>query len=208
MFFLVRPCPRLAACRSGDWATESSVSSAEKSNLRLTTGCEAARSSRSGLWDIWRACDIGATEDCRLGEDPMFVLKGDRPIGGGNTVFEDFRRRRVESTSVGSGTEPVVVVSTTHNARFSFQHLICFPRTLRQIHIRRGKGSISISYDALRRALCGRGKYAIKVLDAVLVLVVYRQGNSGFSLRRLAMRSSQSMGYTSTYRPWTPTSKN
>lgn len=48
---------------------------------------------------------MGATEDCRLGEEPIFVLYGDRPKGGGNTVFEDLRRRRVDSTSVTSGTE-------------------------------------------------------------------------------------------------------
>lgn len=121
MSFLARPPPRLAACRSGDCAVAGPASSAEKSNLRLTTGCEAARSSRSGVREMRRACDIGATEDCRLGDEPIFVLYGERPIGGGNIVLEDFRRRRVDRTSVGSGTEPGIVISTL----LFCAHLVC-----------------------------------------------------------------------------------
>lgn len=107
--FLGRPLPRLAGCRSGDCATL--VSSTEKSNLRLTAGCEDARSSRSGER---RACDMGATDDCLLGDEPMFVLYGDRPEGGGNMEFVDLRIRRVERTSIGSGTEPGGGVSTDY----------------------------------------------------------------------------------------------
>lgn len=42
----------------------------------------------------------------------MFVLYGERPNGGGNVVLDDFRIRRVDRTSVGSGTEPDGIFST------------------------------------------------------------------------------------------------
>lgn len=51
-------------------------------------------------------------EDCLLGDEPMFVLYGERPMGGGKVVFEDLRIRRVDRTSTGSGTEPGSVLST------------------------------------------------------------------------------------------------
>ena len=51
----------------------------------------------------------------------MFVLIGERPIGGGKTVLGF---RRVDKTSVGSGAEPVVSISAGVLQRMG-QYLLC-----------------------------------------------------------------------------------
>jgi hypothetical protein len=47
----------------------------------------------------------GATDERRRGEDPMFVLKGDRAEGGGREDFVLRSNLRLLRTCVGSGTE-------------------------------------------------------------------------------------------------------
>ena len=82
-----------------------SGSSAVKFKRRITE-CEVTCDlARTGLDPIPRCA--GAADDCRRGEDPMFVLNGERPGGGGNSVWVLLSRRRPVRTPSGSGIEPV-----------------------------------------------------------------------------------------------------
>jgi hypothetical protein len=115
----------------------------------------------------------------------MFVLKGERPGGGGKTVFEFLTRRRVERTSVGSGTEPVTNVSAhvRHGVGRDCNGAYQETRTLRQFHIRRGqRRGVSIANDAFGRRLLRGRKDAVQVLDAMLVARVFGKGETGFTV--------------------------
>ena len=76
-------------------------SSSRKSNLRLKAGREFAAS--GGVVNIRAA---GAAEDCLRGEEPILVLYGERPAGGGRVVRVLFNSRLSDRTCVGSRSEP------------------------------------------------------------------------------------------------------
>lgn len=66
----------------------------------------------------------------------MFVLYGERPRGGGNVVFDDLRIRRVDKTSVGSGTEPDGVVSTVYAVKnHELSHVLCARSILDELSV-------------------------------------------------------------------------
>ena len=76
-------------------------SSARKSNLRLKAGRDFGVSGVVGS-----ICAAGAAEDCLRGEEPILVLYGERPAGGGSVVRVLFNRRLSDRTCVGSRSEP------------------------------------------------------------------------------------------------------
>ena len=77
-------------------------SSARKSNLRLI-----ARRDSEGSGVVTRIRATGAAEDCLRGEEPILVLYGEWPAGGGSVVRVLFNRRLSDSTCVGSRSEPM-----------------------------------------------------------------------------------------------------
>ena len=65
-----------------------------------------ARRDFEGSGVVVRICATGGTDDCLRGEDPILVLYGDRPAGGGSVVRVLFNRRLSDRTCIGSGSEP------------------------------------------------------------------------------------------------------
>ena len=58
--------------------------------------------------------DCGAADERLRGEDPIFVLKGDLPDGGGSEVFVLRSTLRLLRSCAGSGTVSAAYISNDH----------------------------------------------------------------------------------------------